>query len=468
MAGLEFKAGKLIVFGPQGITVTKGWPPLSWRRTPTQPWRHEVPRLAADGRPDRVLARRLETYRARYFVSPSLRWLRLGGGMLKDHINEDTTVGIPFEDGWHSPIPGYNSDKPPLTRGALRKMIAATKFQLTIPERARVAVRPFHFNQHAALLGLLARGGGPAYDLVASNPGLALALANLPLFIRGVSKRWRSAKALLKHRQRHIAARLGFSGGEAMVKLLRRIKPAGLQAWHLLFLRTTMDRDPDMAKVLSHLRRIGSREIVLSTHERMRATTTPAFLQQVSELQARERGPFGEITDTLRMGRQLYGAGWRQAPFLSLTQLRRQHDHLAALCARQSSSDVPFDEPPVPGNDLIRPLRFESELRLEGDAMRNCVGSYSLLVRQGEAYLYHLDLPGEACTLSLSPGPGDDKVWHLRELKAFANQRPSPLAKKTVLKWLQNHRQNVEADPQLDIWEDHEVEWEMNMLGLGW
>jgi hypothetical protein len=99
--------------------------------------------------------------------------------------------------------------------------------------------------------------------------------------------------------------------------------------------------------------------------------------------------------------------------------------------------------------------------------MRNCVGSYGPKVRQGEVYIYHLDLPGEACTLSLGRGKGARPAWGLRELKAFANRQPSSRAQKAVIQWLKSNQIEAAVEPQQDLWDNPGFEQLMAHLGVG-
>jgi len=432
--GVEFFYGKLINFGTRRITVTKAWPPRSWKREVGEPWRNDTPDFAVTGIRDEFLRRRLGRLQSRYFVTPPACITDAKGVRHVMQENGDGTVGVPFEDGWHSKLPWAPAQKSFETRRYLRSEMAHTQFQLSIPQTARLAVRRFESSQHAALLGLLARFDGPAYDLAESNPSLALALANLPLFMKGLSKPWRSAGRLLKRRQRYICARLGFSDAESTVKLLRKIKKAGLKARHLLFLRTTLCNDGGIVKILSHLRQFGVREITLCTVQELRDHITPAFLEEVSELPPSAENPRNFIVDTLRMSRQVNGPECDAKPFQNLAQLRRRHDELADICSHLKGSDVPFGQPPFPAEGPIRPLLTEADLRREGAEMRNCVGSYGELVRFGKAYIYHVDLDRESCTLSLAPDFG--RGWRVRELKSFANRKASYQAQKLVHEWL--------------------------------
>jgi hypothetical protein len=284
-------------------------------------------------------------------------------------------------------------------------------------------VAEFHPKEHAALLGLVARGGEPAYDLLKANPALALALANLPLFVKGVSKPWRSACRQLKHRQRAIAGFVGLPPAEAVARLLRKLGKRQLQARHILFLRTVLEREPGSLKVLSHLPKLGTRELLLATHPDTRAVIKPSYLTEACQRPPEDDGGFGMLLDLLLMGRRLNGQDWVPAAFGSIAQMRRFHDELVLETAKLTGSDQPFGPPPIPGTDQIRPLMTEQELIAEGSFMRNCVGGYADQVRSGRIFVYHLELAGAGATLSVGVSAGGK--WALKELKCFANQ-PAP------------------------------------------
>jgi hypothetical protein len=108
---------------------------------------------------------------------------------------------------------------------------------------------------------------------------------------------------------------------------------------------------------------------------------------------------------------------------------------------------APFAEPPIPGNELIQPLASPRALMQEAQAMRNCVAAYSSWVRSGWAYVYHVDLPQQECTLSLVPaGTGR---WQVGELKSFANHEPSARALKSVREWLAGHPAGAVDGPRV-------------------
>jgi len=444
--GTEYTNGKLIHFTTHSITVTKPWPPQRWQRTIRRPWRHAPVRFSVMGGADQALRGQLEEVWAQLFATPSIVKLAVRDKEGRWVTNHDGTIGLPFEAGWQSPLPQLDGERPP-SRGHLRHLLADIQFNLMIPQRARAAVRSFDPSQQAALLGLLQRGGEPAYDLLRSNPALALGLVNLPLFIPGLAKPWRSAAALLKHRQRHIAARLGFPPVEASVRLLRKLGKQGLKAKHLLFLRTALREDPALMRTLAHLPRLGRRELPFITMPQLRPVLTPAFVHQVASLGPDDRGTYPQLVDTLMMGRLVHGPDWRPRPLQSLAQLHRLHAEMIELSSIVEQDGAPFAEPPIPGNELIQPLASPRALMQEAQAMRNCVAAYSSWVRSGWAYVYHVDLPQQECTLSLVPaGTGR---WQVGELKSFANHEPSARALKSVREWLAGHPAGAVDGPRV-------------------
>jgi hypothetical protein len=164
---------------------------------------------------------------------------------------------------------------------------------------------------------------------------------------------------------------------------------------------------------------------------------TPALLAETARLHPEHPGPFATLKDTSTMHRRAHGPRQALGPFQSQAHLDRVHDRLAAIFARGDAVELntePFAQPPLPEVPGLQALRDELALRAEAQSMANCVASYADWVRQGFAYIYHLDLPVEPCTLSLFRGAGDR--WRLGELRGFANRQPSRGARAWVSQWL--------------------------------
>lgn len=78
----------------------------------------------------------------------------------------------------------------------------------------------------------------------------------------------------------------------------------------------------------------------------------------------------------------------------------------------------PFPPPPIPGDDLLRPIRSGDDLAREGREMSHCVADYAAEVRSGFRYYYRW-LGAERATVELSLAGADG--WRITEALAWRN-----------------------------------------------
>ena len=103
-------------------------------------------------------------------------------------------------------------------------------------------------------------------------------------------------------------------------------------------------------------------------------------------------------------------------------------EHTLWLLVNQLAQNADFPEPPLAGNNLLKPITSGKALKAEGKAMQHCVGGYSSDVVKGNSYFYHWagdsNLPLEL-TLQLKPQPKSSQ-WFLYEALGFKNQTIKP------------------------------------------
>ncbi len=80
--------------------------------------------------------------------------------------------------------------------------------------------------------------------------------------------------------------------------------------------------------------------------------------------------------------------------------------------ARRILRSRPFPLPPIPGDDLLQPIRNGDDLAREGRDLCHCVGGYAGGVRSGQCYFYRW-LGVERATVELTLG--EDFIWRLSE-----------------------------------------------------
>ena len=374
----------------------------------------------------------------------------------------------------HARAPQHSALPQDSARAEARGKEAFERFRDELPEHLVRVVEPFGSHQWPLLM--LLHEQPRAVDLARSNPVLAYCLANNDQF-RGTRCEAAAIEALghSQQRQRMILKWLGFPGTECMVRIMRKILPAGVSPSLLRRLRPALQSDPGVAELLSHRTRISAGLIMLLIPERLRPLITPRLLMEVERAgdadRAAEAGD--SVLSSLRLIKE-FAPRRRIRPFTSLAQIStfrqqvdeeyqahlrrqdearqeaqriaRQEDHRrreqarirrrregerrAAIAAR------PYPSPPVPGTPDIVPLTSVEQLRAEGKELCNCVGSYASLVLKGGLYVYRVMAP-ERATLAIKRRP--DGSWRRSELKKQANRDVRQSTKSFVDGWLRRY-----------------------------
>lgn len=432
-SGEFHRDGKYYRFTRGTVLVVRGWPDLlAWRKTPSSPsWQRVRPELRL-GEPEPIGADR--TPRKQCLV----RQPDFDAG--EDEARNDPSIS--FHPDW----PGWRLER-------LQAQLRARRWLVdTFPAGIRQRLGRFP-NRQWHLAVLLARCPG-AIDLVDSNPALAYALASSWCF-RESPVRWplRSARRLVRGRQRDLLTWLGFPGTESAVRTLRKVPPAACTLPILLRLRELL-RDPEALPFLRHARRIHGSTVALLQEPSFRPLLTPTLLEETARRTRPDRThPVALLLrDTLALLTALPPAN--PVCFLDIRSIIQCHDRLVMSLIRDR--DVPdplawndppppessarFPDPPVPGTPSIIPLVNRQQLEEEGRQMRHCVGVYSEWVQSGRVYVYRILSPCRA-TLSVELR---GVAWEIDQLAGPAN-RPVPReTRDAVQRWLEqaphNHR----------------------------
>jgi hypothetical protein len=294
-------------------------------------------------------------------------------------------------------------------------------------------------SRHWHLLALTARCPG-ADDLLESSPTIAWCLASNWIFHRPrVQRPLRSARALVRKRQREIIAWLGFPGTEASVRILRRIHPSILDVRRLLNLRTTLLQDTQAAQRLAHTPILNAGILDLVAHPRLAPYATPQLLAEMTtHPEEQAASPTARALHAILKLRRALGVTTRLPTFRTRQDAL---DHVSAL-ARQLRLlrarhllDMTFPRPPVPGTEGIRPLLAPREVLEEAHAQRNCAGGLISDISNGLIFLYSVTAP-ERATLSLVRRRG---TWALGSLLASCNRDVSSATRRHVETWLGSH-----------------------------
>lgn len=311
----------------------------------------------------------------------------------------------------------------------------------------RRAVAPFRERAwHLLMLALRCPG---ATDLMHSSPALAFALASSWVFRGERRVRWplRSARALVRKRQRVIADWLGFPATESAVRMLRRVPHHAVDIGPLLYLRGAMHEEA-AGRLLRHVPAITADVIRIVTTDNLRRHASPRLLIEAgSELGPEVMPVRRTMQDTLVMLAQM-----KREPagliFRSRDHLVMVHDEVAAALTGGRSSwrdaHLRIPRPPLEGTDAIIPLTKVADYFEEGREQQSCVASYASRVavsvdgsRDGRASLYvYRVLQPERATLAIRRDRG---AWCIDELRCAQNRPAAHRTQMAVQEWLDGH-----------------------------
>lgn len=413
--------GKYYLFSESRILVARLWPlPLAWgKELPGGAWRGMRPHLRIR---ERFLGRQRKepVFRYREWAIP---YEPRRAGAIRLHLRDglDAAEEARRRRGYEAAV-----------RAAGRAELA---FSWIPPEVARVVGR-FRFRQWH-LLSMTARCPG-ALELIESNPGLALALANAGVFCRA-GHRSDVKRRLLGCRRREIARWLGFPGREATVGILERVPPGQSGIVPLFLLRGLLHAPRTLVR-LSHLPRIPALIPLLLSSRIFAPAIGDSFLHEiagVTEASACDRlgGLMRDCVCMMRRGEQIRDVEMPRR-IASVNQLRKWHDALVDLLNRRANAEMlslVFRPPPIPGIPGIEPLTNVIDLMAEGRLQRNCVMSYAPQVAGGSLYIYRVTIP-ERATVSIERE--GRRGWRIGEISGHGNRPVLGETRRFVEGWL--------------------------------
>lgn len=351
-----------------------------------------------------------------------------------------------------------------------------------IPADLAESVEAFPVGQWAVLETLAACP--EAREMLQDNPVLAFCIANSHEFRPSRVH----ASAFLAMRQYRLARRescvwLGFPGSKAMVKLFAKVEPKAAHPSVLRLLRGALGKDPESIVRLNHLPRVNTGALSLFLQIDGAERVTPALLREVCGDAAEDEMPIASMAlESLVAMRRERGEEPLTGPIASLDRLHnlyeeenqrygywlenkermllerkrareaaREAARRARAAARETFRRVqeaeeaqrlkdhikimsqPFPAAPFAGDGNVSPLCSDEQLRQEGVAQRNCVGSYGLRVRCLQCYCYRILKPYRA---TLSIRRNTEGRWVIGELREGGNKRPHSETVVTARRWL--------------------------------
>ena len=266
-----------------------------------------------------------------------------------------------------------------------------------------------------------------ARDLVVSNPALGICIS-CALVWDTLHKQIEEGliERLLHMKRRDACKLLGFPGTESVVRILAKVRPVACEIPFLMRVRRRLS-DPGLARILSHLRKIGKDELEMAAHwEPSPHATLPLFLEVAAETTGNAAR---KLFDTERM---MERSGKHFSPLRSAAEVERWYLRLAREETRREAETLSFPAPPIAGTDTILPIVHPKDLHEEGYLQRNCVGDYARDIASGRMYIYRLLTP-ERATVGIMLSDGR---WQLWEISGSCNSRVSDGALAEIQTWL--------------------------------
>jgi hypothetical protein len=424
--GLEFRAGKLYVFGPDRVVILRGGSaPATWSK---------------EAEP---------SGRAGWFSSR-----RLADEVLRDVFGKRTTsTGRPP----HHPAGGAagcadGQQRPSLDRRSYSRSIAVSRFVATLPEAFLPLLKAVPEGAWR-LYAFLARCGSAAQELAESHLPLAFALAHADRF-QPVARPLRSARRLVAAERRAICGWLGFPAEPSAVHLLERIPPGALTVRRLRQLRSLLfENEAEAMTLLRHAPCL--RGEVVDAFTAFRPALTPGLLCSLADPRTaiETRCMLGRLAPMLSaLGRALGPIRDRAA----LQRLLAQTEPAWRHCDLRRHLPEELPAPPfTPGPGTgIEPLNTLTGLLDEGEAQRNCCASYATSVLAGADYLYRVTAPVRA-TLSITRR--DDGSWGPGDLRLAGNGQVADDVRAGVFRLLlKGDRSDDDGDPE--EWPTYELD----------
>lgn len=396
--------GKLYEFKRDSITVSKAWPPVRYQKTRKKPYWHYT-------RIDKL----------------NFSWMAI-----KYSICLDT--GVPPEEE----LGRVPKNWPP------KWLAPLAKFYEQIPVEVRELMldrrscdTPWNF---CAFFARCEAAG----EIMMSSPATAYMLANLPVFRKGVKRRWETVRRLAGKQRREILGYLGWPASEAMAKIVAKIPFESCRKKTLLRLRAVVTRSPEVIKPLSHIRSFNDMNLEMICRRRYKARSGWRLIDEVGQMSP-ERYPDAAprlFEDTVRMEELL---GLPATPIKSVEHLGKRHERAVKVL---NNCDITgegrggeFSPPPVPALPIskdfeIYPVDDPVKLCKEGMEQQNCVSSYSgEIIRAGGAlYVYSLRKP-ERATVMIERRFGTNG-YAIREIKGSCNSEVEAGTVTAVNRWL--------------------------------
>jgi hypothetical protein len=320
-------------------------------------------------------------------------------------------------------------------------------------------------DRHFSALSFFARCPG---GIDHSTPAIVRMLSEGRIFFRpNTTQPLRTARSLLKKRQREQLARLGFAiPSEAAVRVLRKVPPSQCTVEMLFYLRDSL-ADGGKLKMLSHVKRINRSCVRVVSDNYLFRLATHELLEEIGSMYFDEEWYFAahQLLNFLELCNDAGDHPYKRK-FKSVSQILDQNDELIKKIERLSLTGIngiTFPDPPLPGTEVIFPICNTTDLIREGREQHHCIARYARSIAQGNCYAYSIRQPEERATLLIRHAGIVNAVvhWDIEDCRAKANAPILASTKLFIEDWLGQHRSQMPPfrNHRIRIREGHATDW---------
>lgn len=309
-----------------------------------------------------------------------------------------------------------------------------------IPSGVRGAVKKYRANHWSVLTFLNRTDTEMALQMVNSSPMLALCIANAHLFRDVKGNRCRTMRMLLKKKRKYILKYLGFPGKNWILNLFEKLDDRDRHLKVIMHLRNALDNADDYTlKRFKHIRFIDKQFLYLI--EFYSNLITHDFINEFLYLDEGEQFRANRKIDETNNLRNMYGSDMKK--YHSLEYLQEEHGRYITISniremisMKNNDGDVPFPDPPIKGNDIVRPVKTVKQLNKYAIRFQNCASGYRSDIMNRRYYLYVANLNNESAMASIRIRRFND--YKLEEIRGYKNRAVSDELKNKVKKWYEN------------------------------
>ena len=294
--GFSIKNGLLYEFKKESVNVSRPWPPCKYTKTKDKPFWHYSPTHKIS----------LHYTALKYSVEIEKGVLELGSAEVakfsdvnllmtdKSSLNDlnverfqllSDESRMLIEDAFWAryALPAVGIQDNPHWQESLAKQRKWTPVTAGFYDKIPLNVREMMLaNTECAwnICAFYARCPG-ADELMTNFPAIGFMLSNFPVFRPKLTKKWDAVRRIMKKPSRKILTWLGWSGSEAVAKILSKIQYPACDKGSLLILRAILEGNPELIKPMSHLKSINAASLWFICSKKHRPHASWRFINEL-------------------------------------------------------------------------------------------------------------------------------------------------------------------------------------------